>query len=168
MKSTKWTFILSWNVCILGIIYNMAEIQHILSRVTIFIQIGPPCHLTGFDRWRYSLVKSGGDVRWWRQVVTSLLGFKARVGSALFTLSRGIHYTFPEVHLWCYMLLPHMHQQRWDLARIWTNDHPYRRRTRYHCASDPALPKTNFVTSGELLFSTFNIIQIQNRSIDYV
>ena len=35
--------------------------------------------------------------------------------------------------------LPHMHQQRYDLARIWTVKHPLRRRTRYHCASDPAI-----------------------------
>ena len=26
-------------------------------------------------------------------------GFKARVGSALFTLSGGVHYTFPEIQL---------------------------------------------------------------------
>ena len=32
---------------------------------------------------------------------------------------------------------PHKHQQMWDLALIWTGDHPYRRRTHYHCASDP-------------------------------
>ena len=31
----------------------------------------------------------------------SPLGFKARVGSALFELSGGICYTFPEIHLWC-------------------------------------------------------------------
>ena len=77
------------------------------------------------------------------------LGFKARVGSALFALSGGICYTYPEIHFWCYTCwplgsqqcsrsLPHMHQQRWNLAWIWMGDHPYRRRTRYHCASDPA------------------------------
>ena len=34
--------------------------------------------------------------------------------------------------------LPHMHVQRWDLARFRTCDRTNRRRTRYHCASDPA------------------------------
>ena len=34
--------------------------------------------------------------------------------------------------------LPHMHVQRWDLAQIQTGNHPHRRRTRYHCASDQA------------------------------
>ena len=37
-------------------------------------------------------------------LVMSPQGFKARVGSALFTLSRGVHYTFPEIHLWWYAL----------------------------------------------------------------
>ena len=35
-------------------------------------------------------------------------------------------------------LLPHMHVQRWDLAQIRTCNRTNRRRTRYHCASDPA------------------------------
>ena len=39
-------------------------------------------------------------------LVTSPLGFKARVGSALFALSGGVHYTFPEIHFWCYMCRP--------------------------------------------------------------
>ena len=34
--------------------------------------------------------------------------------------------------------LPHMHVQRWDSAQIRTGNHPDRRRTRYHCARDPA------------------------------
>ena len=38
----------------------------------------------------------------------------------------------------CSQSLPHMHQQRWDLAWIWTGNHLHRRRTRYHSASDPA------------------------------
>ena len=38
----------------------------------------------------------------------------------------------------CSRSLPHMHQQRWDLARPRMGNHPDRRRTRYHCASDPA------------------------------
>ena len=80
-------------------------------------------------------------------LVTSPLGFNARVGSALFALSGGVHYMFPEIHFWCYTCrplgswqcsrsLPYMHQQRWDLIQIRTSDLPYRRRTRYHCASD--------------------------------
>ena len=32
--------------------------------------------------------------------------------------------------------LPHMHVQRWDLAQIWTGNHPGR--THYPCASNPA------------------------------
>ena len=83
-------------------------------------------------------------------LVTSPLGFKARVCSALFAQSGGIRYMFPEIHFWCYTCqpldsqqcsrsLPHMHQQRWDLAQIRTSDRSYRRRTRYHWASDSAL-----------------------------
>ena len=34
--------------------------------------------------------------------------------------------------------LPHMHVQRWDLAQIRTCNRMNRRRTRYHCASNPA------------------------------
>ena len=41
--------------------------------------------------------------------------------------------------------LPQMHVQRWDLARIRTSNCPDRRRTRYHCASDPALTRRDFV-----------------------
>ena len=37
-------------------------------------------------------------------LVTSPLGFKARVGSALFALRRRMYCTFPEIHLWCYTL----------------------------------------------------------------
>ena len=37
--------------------------------------------------------------------------------------------------------LPHMHVQRWDLAQIRTCNRTNRRRTRYHCASDPAHPQ---------------------------
>ena len=42
----------------------------------------------------------------------------------------------------CSRSLPHMHVQRWDLAQIRTGNHPNRRRTRYHCASDPAREDT--------------------------
>ena len=34
-------------------------------------------------------------------LVTSPLGFKTRASSALFALSRDVHYMFPEVHFWC-------------------------------------------------------------------
>ena len=34
-------------------------------------------------------------------LVTSHLGFKARVGSLICTWWRGTFYTFPEIHLWC-------------------------------------------------------------------
>ena len=34
---------------------------------------------------------------------------------------------------------PHA-EQRWNLAQIQMGDHPNRRRTCYHCASDPACP----------------------------
>ena len=37
-------------------------------------------------------------------LVMSPLGFKARVDSALFALSGGVCYTFPEIHLWYYTL----------------------------------------------------------------
>ena len=37
--------------------------------------------------------------------------------------------------------LPHIHVQRWDLARFRMCNRTNRRRTRYHCASDPAIKK---------------------------
>ena len=49
-------------------------------------------------------------------LVTSTLGFKGRAGSALFALSGGVHYMFPEIHFWCYMLLT-----SWWLA-FWGTD----------------------------------------------
>ena len=39
----------------------------------------------------------------------------------------------------CSQSLPHMHVQKWDLARIRMSNRPNRRRMRYHCASDPLL-----------------------------
>ena len=30
------------------------------------------------------------------------------------------------------------HQQRWELAGIWTGNHPHRQQMHYYCASDPA------------------------------
>ena len=39
----------------------------------------------------------------------------------------------------CSRSLPHMHVQRWDLAQIRTCNRMNRRRTRYHCASDPVI-----------------------------
>ena len=38
----------------------------------------------------------------------------------------------------CSLSLPHMHVQRWDLAWIQMGNHPDRRRTYYHCASNLA------------------------------
>ena len=83
-------------------------------------------------------------------LVTSPLGFKARVGSALFAIFAEANVMYiPQdsplvLHLptsWrpaCSRSLPHMHVQRWDLAQIRTCNRTNRRRTRYHCASDPA------------------------------
>ena len=80
----------------------------------------------------------------------SPLGFKARVGSALFAISAEVNVmhipqdstlvlhlltSWRPVRSWS---LPHMHVQRWDLAQIRTYNRTNRRRTRYHCASDPA------------------------------
>ena len=39
----------------------------------------------------------------------------------------------------CSWSLPHMHVQRWDLAWIRMGNHPHRRQTRNHCASELAL-----------------------------
>ena len=84
-------------------------------------------------------------------LVTSPLGFKARVGSALFAIFAEANVMYiPQdsplvLHLltsWqpaCNRSLPHMHVQRWDLAQIRTCNRTNRRRTRYYCASDPAL-----------------------------
>ena len=86
-------------------------------------------------------------------LVTSPLGFKARVGSALFAIFAEANVMYiPQdsplvLHLptsWrpaCSRSLPHMHVQRWDLAQIRTCNRTNRRRTRYHCASDPAMRK---------------------------
>ena len=90
-------------------------------------------------------------------LVTSPLGFKARVGSALFAIFAEANVMYiPQdsplvLHLptsWrpaCSRSLPHMHVQRWDLARFRTYDRTNRRRTRYHCASDPALQLRTFI-----------------------
>ena len=83
-------------------------------------------------------------------LVTSPLGFKARVGSALFTIfaEANVMYIPQDSPLVLHLLtswwlarsrsLPHMHVQRWDLAQIRMCSRTNRRRTRYHCASDPA------------------------------
>ena len=80
----------------------------------------------------------------------SPLGFKARVGSALFAIfaEANVMYIPQDSPLVLHLptswrparsrSLPHMHVQRWDLARFRTCDRTNRRRTRYHCASDPA------------------------------
>ena len=84
-------------------------------------------------------------------LVTSPLGFKASVGSALFAIFAEANVMYiPQdsplvLHLptsWqpaCSRSLPHMHVQRWDLAWFQTCNRTNRRRTRYHCASDPAV-----------------------------
>ena len=83
-------------------------------------------------------------------LVTSPLGLKARVGSALFAIFAEVNvmYIPQDSPLVLHLLtswqpvhsrsLPHMHVQRWDLAQIRTCNCTNRRRTRYHCASDPA------------------------------
>ena len=82
--------------------------------------------------------------------MTSPLGFKARVGSALFAIfaEANVMYIPQDSPLVLHLptswrparsrSLPHMHVQRWDLAQFRTCDRTNRRRTRYHCASDPA------------------------------
>ena len=89
-------------------------------------------------------------------LVTSPLGFKARVGSALFAIFAEVNVMYiPQdsplvLHLptsWRparSRSLPHMHVQRWDLAQIRTCNRTNRRRTRYHCASDPAYVYLHF------------------------
>ena len=75
-------------------------------------------------------------------------GFQSQSGFCLiqFFVEANVMY-IPKIHLLCYMCrslggqqrmwsLPHIHQQRWDLAVIRTGNQ--RRRMRYYCASDPA------------------------------
>ena len=83
-------------------------------------------------------------------LVMSPLGFKARVGSALFTCftEPNIMYIPRDPPLVLHLLsldswqrsqsLSHMHQPRWYLAQIRTGNHQHRRQMRYHCVSDPA------------------------------
>ena len=83
-------------------------------------------------------------------LVMSPLGFKARVGSALFAIfaEANVMYIPQDSPLVLHLptswqpvhsrSLPHMHVQRWDLARFRMCNRTNRRRTRYHCASDPA------------------------------
>ena len=82
--------------------------------------------------------------------MTSPLGFKARVASALFAIfaEANVMYIPQDSPLVLHLLtswrparsrsLPHMHVQRWDLAQFRMCNRTNRRRTRYHCASDPA------------------------------
>ena len=84
-------------------------------------------------------------------LVMSPLGFKARVGSALFTIFAEVNETYiPQdsplvLHLptsWqpaCSQSLPHMHVQRWDLAQIQTCNHVDRRGTRLPLCQRPGL-----------------------------
>ena len=63
-------------------------------------------------------------------------GFQSQSGFCLICFCGG--------KCWCYTCwpldsqhrsqsLPHMHQQRWELAQIQTCNHPHRRRMHYHC-----------------------------------
>ena len=111
------------------------------------------CHLTHFfffKFWRTHVLFLGHWYPCFGFLVTSPLGFKARVGSALFAIFAEVNVMYiPQdsplvLHLptsWQPVRsrsLPHMHVQRWDLAQIWTCNRMNRRRTRYHCASDLA------------------------------
>ena len=81
-------------------------------------------------------------------LVTSPLGFKARVGCLIRIAEVNVMYVPQDPPLVLHLLtswqparsrsLPYMHVQKWDLAQIRTCNRTNRRRTRYHCASDPA------------------------------
>ena len=62
--------------------------------------------------------------------------------------------------------LPHMHVQRWDLARFRTCNRTNRRRTRYHCASDPAFASVEVTSIASLTFQTHCIRPSQ--SLDFI
>ena len=99
--------------------------------------------------WRTHVLFGGHWYPCFWFLVMSPLGFKARVGSALFTIfaEANVMYIPQESPLVLHLptswrparsrSLPHMHVQRWDLAQIRTCNHTNRRRTCYHCASDP-------------------------------
>ena len=54
--------------------------------------------------------------------------------------------------------------QRWDLAWIWTANHPNRRQTRYHCASDLHPAHTVCSLSDQICFSAKGILhRIKNH-----
>ena len=103
-------------------------------------------------------------------LVISPLEFKARVGSAFFAVVNVMYLpsdpplvlhlltSWQLAHSWS---LPHMHQQRWDLAWIQTGNHPHRRRTRYHCSSDPYL--INPVLTNIFPCRCFEYLQPINR-----
>ena len=87
---------------------------------------------------------------WFGFLLTSPVGFKARVCSALFTFCRGecsVHFmrsTSGNTH--AHLLVagiavsqfPTCIRRGLDLAQIWTGNHPDRTWTCYHCASDPS------------------------------
>ena len=84
-------------------------------------------------------------------------GFQSQGGFCL-NLCRG---TFPEIHVWCYTCWPlnglscsqslsHMHQQRWELARFWTGNHPDRRAT--------SEPGTQLLPGSELWLVTLRCV----------
>ena len=54
----------------------------------------------------------------------------------------------------------HMHVQRWDLAWIRTGNHPDRRQTRYHCASELAINIKSihyYMVLGEFQYVVFGL-----------
>ena len=68
-------------------------------------------HIFFLSFWRtWVLFVWGNWYPYFGLLVTSPLGFKARVGSALFELIRVyvLCYTFPEIHLWCDLLAASM------------------------------------------------------------
>ena len=113
--------------------------------------------------WRTHVLFWGHWYRCFGFLVTSPLGFKERVGSALLTIFAEANVMYipwdsPLVlHLptsWrpaCSWSLPHMRVQRWDLARFRMCNRTNRRRTRYHCASDPALLRYTYLLAHSLV-----------------
>ena len=102
-------------------------------------------------------------------LVMSPLGFKARVASALFAIfvEANVMYIPQDSPLVLHLLtswrparsrsLPHMHVQRWDLAQIRTCNRTNRRRTRYHCASNPASLDLDFYCWQDFIDILHNI-----------
>ena len=74
----------------------------------------------------------------------------------LLFLRRRMKCTLPMIHLWCYICQPLGTQSvtsphREYLAQIRMGNHPDRRQTRYHCASDPAVLSYVILVKGKVL-----------------